>query len=70
MLVSFLKSREITQKDFAEQIGVTPGYLSALLSGKKTPSLTVAVQIEQVTGGDVPAWSWIDHRPIEQGGAA
>jgi len=60
MLAAFLKSREIKQAAFAAKIGVTPGYLSALLAGKKTPSLTVAVAIQRATDGSVPSDSWIN----------
>lgn len=60
MLASYLKLHAIKQKDFARKIGVTDGYLSALISGSKTPSLAVAVTIERATGGAVPSASWLN----------
>ena len=40
-------------------IGIDGGYLSRIEAGKDTPGLRVAVKIERVTGGAVPAISWI-----------
>jgi len=44
---------------FARQIGISPSYLSDLLSGRRTPALELAFHIECKTNGRVPAFSWI-----------
>lgn len=41
------RSRGMTQKEFAEQIGVTAASLSAYETGTKSPSLNVAMAIAQ-----------------------
>lgn len=46
------------QQDLADLIGISRPYLSGLLSGKKRPSLDLALRIEDVTRGAVPAASW------------
>jgi DNA-binding transcriptional regulator YdaS (Cro superfamily) len=51
--------------DFAKRIGVSSAYLSQLLSGKRTPSLEVAVKIERETGGAVLAASWVPLATVE-----
>jgi plasmid maintenance system antidote protein VapI len=48
------------QRDLAEAFGISQPHLSLLLAGKKRPSLELAVRIEQMTGGAVPATSWVD----------
>ncbi|MCR9236181.1 MAG: helix-turn-helix domain-containing protein [Alphaproteobacteria bacterium] len=52
------------QLDVSRQLGVSQAYLSQLLSGQRRPSLELAVRIEQMTGGTVPASSWVDDPAI------
>jgi len=59
MLTDFIIASGEARRVWAERFGVSAGYLSDLERGKKTPSLEVAVRIERVTGGAVPAVSWI-----------
>ena len=47
------------QRDLAEAFCISQAHLSSLLSGKKRPSLDLAVRIERVTNGKVPAASWV-----------
>ncbi|RMF03089.1 MAG: helix-turn-helix domain-containing protein [Alphaproteobacteria bacterium] len=49
-----------TQADWARELGVSPGYLHALINGAKRPSLDLALRIERLTGGAVPVQSWAD----------
>ena len=51
---------------WAADLGISKSYLSDLLNGKKTPSLDLAVRIQRMTGGAVPAHIWI----TEKGNAA
>ena len=48
-----------TKKDFAAKIGVSPSYLSQILSGAKSPQLDLAFRIEKATSGEVPATTWL-----------
>ena len=48
-LSSYLERNQITQTQFAEQIGVTQGYISQLLSGRVKCSPDVALKIELIT---------------------
>ena len=38
-------------KQFARRIGVSPGYLSHLIKGRRKPSDSVAINIERETSG-------------------
>ncbi|WYK04454.1 helix-turn-helix transcriptional regulator [Cereibacter sphaeroides f. sp. denitrificans] len=58
-LSQFLTDHSITQRDFAARIGTSASYLSEIVSGRKTPGLELAFTIERVTGGNVPASSWL-----------
>ena len=58
MLKDYLNTQKISQVAFAKQIGITPGYLSSLLSGRKKPSLEIAAHISRETDGSVPESAW------------
>ena len=47
------------QRDLANALGISQPHLSLLMAGKKRPSLELAIRIERVTGGAVPATSWV-----------
>lgn len=59
MLSEIISASGRTRKDWAAKIGVSAPYLSDLVNGKRVPSLAVAVRIERVTNGAVPASSWL-----------
>lgn len=59
MLRDFILQGGEPRRLWAERLGITTSYLSLLESGTKTPSLDLAVRIERLTGGAVPASSWI-----------
>jgi transcriptional regulator with XRE-family HTH domain len=48
-----LKRRRRNQGWLAEQVGISEPHLSRILTGKRTPSLPIAVKLEAATG--VPA---------------
>lgn len=50
---AFLKANNRTQEWLASELGVTPAYVSQILSGVRKPSLNVASRLETITG--VPA---------------
>ena len=52
-----LKSRGITQKSFAAQIGMQQSHLSEIVKRKRSISMQIAEKIEQVLG--IPAAHWV-----------
>jgi transcriptional regulator with XRE-family HTH domain len=48
-----LRRRNLTQRAFAAELGISEAHLSAVLSGHDSPSLDLAVRIEDITG--IPA---------------
>lgn len=58
ILKAELKERRIKQKDFAEQIGMRPTHLNALLQGDRNVSPQLAIRLEQVLG--IPAKNWLN----------
>jgi DNA-binding transcriptional regulator YdaS (Cro superfamily) len=53
-LSQYLKDRNLTQRTFAAQVGVSPSYMNEIVQGVKAPRMTVAAKIERLTGGAVP----------------
>lgn len=49
-LKAWADNEGMTQREMAEQLGITEAYVSALILGKETPGLTLAVKIETLTG--------------------
>lgn len=48
----------ISQSTFADQLGVSKGYLSQILAGKREPSREMILRIARVTDGSVPPSAW------------
>ncbi len=48
-----LRGFDMTQADFARQIGITQGYLSALENGEKEPGSAVLLAIRQEFGKSI-----------------
>ena len=59
-LTAFRKSRKISQREFAERIGVDQSIVSRLEARRTVPSLVLAMQIEDATEGFVPARYWVE----------
>lgn len=59
MLTDAIARSGKTRTQFAEELGIGRPFLSMLESGKKRPSLELAVRIDRMTGGAVPASSWV-----------
>ena len=47
---AFLKERDISQNELARLTGISPGYLSQLMSGKAHPSPQVRQRLQHVLG--------------------
>jgi transcriptional regulator with XRE-family HTH domain len=50
-LNEFLEHANMSQKDFADRVGVTESSISLYMAGKRTPSLKQAIIIENWTRG-------------------
>lgn len=62
-LKQYLTKRK--HKDFAEQIGISPAFLSQILSGRRKPGGPVIVAIEDATKNAVVLRDW--HAPQTTG---
>jgi len=60
-LQKHLSDSGLAKSDFAKSIGISRGYLSDLMSGRRRPTLELAFQIQAETKGDVPAESWLNN---------
>jgi transcriptional regulator with XRE-family HTH domain len=52
-LRAWLKAARRSQRSLAKEIRVSPGYITLLITGIRTPSLPVAKRLQDVTG--IPA---------------
>jgi transcriptional regulator with XRE-family HTH domain len=50
LIREWLRSRGMKQKFLAEQLELTPAHLSAILRGRKRPSIDVLARLADVTG--------------------
>jgi len=60
LLQDFLSEQGIRRKRFAERIGVTPPYITALCKGEAWPSRDVMRRIVAETGGAVGPQDFLD----------
>ena len=58
-LGKYLKDQRLTQAEFALRIGVRQSSVSKMVSGDASPSLEVAIKIEDETGGEVGVREWV-----------
>ena len=49
-VVSARKALNLTQAEFAEKLGLSPGYIGHLETGVRRPSIKLAVKIEKLAG--------------------
>jgi transcriptional regulator with XRE-family HTH domain len=59
-LADWLKTNNVTQTEFAEKIGVTPGFISQLISGTSKPGPGRIEAIHKETAGAVTATDLLD----------
>jgi transcriptional regulator with XRE-family HTH domain len=55
----WLDAAGITRDALAKQLELARGYVDLICSGSRRPSLEVALRIEKLTRGAVPASSWL-----------
>ena len=63
-LTVWLVANEVSKVDFANRVGVKYWTLARWLNGKRLPSLTEAVAIENSTGGEIKTKDWTIPRPL------
>lgn len=57
-LSEYLNETGTSQRSFAEAVGASPSYINEIVNGLKIPGTLLAVRIEEVSGGRVPARVW------------
>jgi transcriptional regulator with XRE-family HTH domain len=55
-LAEYIKRSRLKQYEVADLVQITAAYLSQVLSGKRRPSLPIAVRIQTHTGVPVESW--------------
>lgn len=60
ILAEFRKRTGISQRHFAERVGVDQSVISKIETGLAKPGLSLAVRIEEATGRAVPVRVWVD----------
>lgn len=58
-LRSYVKSKGLTQDQFAKALGVRPATVSAWVNGT-TPRPDQMARIDEITGGEIPVTTWFD----------
>lgn len=56
VLAAELEERGISQKSFAEQIGMRPSHLSELINGKRNVTMAIADKLQKALGIDAQSW--------------
>jgi HTH-type transcriptional regulator/antitoxin HigA len=49
-LAEYIKNTSVTQTELARLLGVSPSTVNCYVSGRRTPSLGVAVKLSRITG--------------------
>ena len=57
-LAKYLTKHKLSQKEFAELLGVSPPLVCQWLAGRRRPDLTHALEMEKATGGEIPVSAW------------
>lgn len=56
MLIDELEARDISQKDFANQLGMRASHLNELLKGKRNFTAQIALKVESALGIGASFW--------------
>jgi len=59
VLAAVLKDQRLSQNNFADELGVSPGFFSDILTGRRRPSFETAKGIEELTLGNVTLAMWV-----------
>jgi transcriptional regulator with XRE-family HTH domain len=66
LLKTFLdtkQGRQLSQREWADRLGVSRGYFNQLVHGTKSPSLPLALLVDKYTGGVVGPYDWPQAQP-------
>jgi hypothetical protein len=66
LLTRYLARSKVSYPAFAQMVGADRARIHRCARGERNPSLPLALEIERVTGGKVPASSW-PKRPVRGG---
>ena len=58
-LAEFVEASKETQAALAAKLRISRAYMSDLVNENRRPGLELAVRIERITEGKVPAGSWV-----------
>jgi hypothetical protein len=59
-LIDYMRSNDLDDEAMAGRVGIVTAHaIRKLKYGERKPSLAVAVKIEEVTAGAVPAAHWV-----------
>ena len=56
ILFNELETRDLSQKDFAKQLGMKPSHLNELLKGKRNFTAQLALRVQTALGIDAGFW--------------
>jgi transcriptional regulator with XRE-family HTH domain len=59
-LKAWITDNNLTQREFAAMVGLSPTAVHQLLRGRNAPSVVAAIKIDDATGGAVPVRSWVE----------
>jgi len=54
-LKQYCEKHNITQSELANKVGIDASYVTHIIKGRKIPSVSIALSIEETTGGEVSA---------------
>jgi DNA-binding transcriptional regulator YdaS (Cro superfamily) len=65
-LINYLKSNHISQCDFAQLVGISEGAVANYIRWRRKPTLSIALRIQEVTGGKVTVKDLNDYWELKQ----
>lgn len=58
-LAQYIVNKRMTKADFARLLGTSRGHVHDLISGRRFPCVDTMLNIEDATGGKIPAEAWV-----------
>ena len=65
-LKTYLSSKSIKHEEFAADLGVSQVTVTRYVNGTRTPSLSMALKIEDLTKRKVRVSDWFDATPVSE----
>ena len=66
-LAEYLRETGLSQQEFARRVGISQPTVSALLAGRRKPSLALMEKITRATNGLIPVGSFLTAQENEDG---